>query len=88
MPASVVDVVSVGGAEWQDAYSRYFFWLEVLKGGDLFLATSEVTMNSGRASPATLQVSGLLTPPGILQSLRFPDLAVFSPARATLPVAT
>ena len=41
------------------------------------LATSAVRMISGRASPACFQDSGMITPPGIMQTLRFPGSAVF-----------
>ena len=64
------------------------FWLVVLKGGELFLATSEVRMNYGRASPASFQDSGMLKPSKILRILGFPCFAFLPSARATLPVAT
>ena len=49
----------------------------VQKGCELFSVMSEVRMNSGTASSARLQDLGMITPPGIMQTLRFPGFAVF-----------
>ena len=44
----------------------------------VFPELQQVRMVSGGASPTSLQESGMVTPPKILQPLRFPGFAVFS----------
>ena len=53
------------------------FWLEVLKGYELFLASNEIRMIFCNSVSSLFSESGITTPAKVLQTLRFPGSAVF-----------